>query len=40
MKEAIAAVAQQRGLAVVFDSKLALYTANDVTDDVLKRLNK
>lgn len=39
VKAAISAVAQQRGLAVVFDSTLAIYSANDITDDVLKRLN-
>ena len=40
VKTAISAVARQRGLAVVFDSQVALYTANDITDDVLKTLNK
>lgn len=39
VKVAIAAVAQQRGLAAVFNSQYAVYTANDITDDVLKRLN-
>jgi len=39
VKAAISAVAQQRGLAVIFDSTLAIYSANDITDDVLKRLN-
>lgn len=39
IKAAITAVAVQRGLAVVFDGQLAIYTANDITDDVLKRLN-
>lgn len=39
VKAAIAAVAQQRGLAAVFNSQYAVYTANDITDDVLKRLN-
>ncbi len=40
VKEAIAAVAQQRGLSVVFTSDVAVYTTNDITDDVVKRINK
>jgi len=40
VKEAIAAVAQQKGLAVVFDSTFAVYTTNDITADVVKRINK
>jgi Skp family chaperone for outer membrane proteins len=40
LKQAIAAVAQQKGLAVVFDSNVALYTSNDITEDVTKRFNK
>jgi Skp family chaperone for outer membrane proteins len=40
VRQAIAAVAKDKGLAVVFDSSVAVYTANDITDDVLKRLNK
>lgn len=40
VREAIAAVAQQRGLAVVFTSDVAVYTANDITEDVVKRINK
>ena len=40
VKEAISAVAQQQGLAVVFTSDIAVYTANDITDDVVKRINK
>jgi len=39
VKVAIAAVAQQRGLAAVFNSQYAVYTSNDITDEVLKRLN-
>ncbi len=39
VKAAIAAVAQQRGLAAVFNSQYAVYTANDITDEVLRRLN-
>jgi Skp family chaperone for outer membrane proteins len=40
VKDAIIAVAQQRGLSVVFTSDIAVYTANDITDDVVKRINK
>ena len=40
VKDAITAVAQQRGLSVVFTSDIAVYTANDITDDVVKRINK
>ena len=40
VKEAIAAVAQQKGLSVVFTSDIAVYTTNDITDDVVKRINK
>ena len=40
VKEAIASVAQQKGLSVVFDSNLAVYTTNDITADVVKRINK
>lgn len=40
VKEAISAVAQQKGLSVVFTSDIAVYTANDITDDVVKKLNK
>jgi len=40
VKEAIAAVAQQKGLSVVFTSDVAIYTANDITEDVVKRINK
>jgi len=40
VRAAIADVAQQKGLSVVFDAQVALYTANDITDDVTKRLNK
>lgn len=39
VKAAIAAVAQQRGLAAVFNSQYAVYTANDITEEVLRRLN-
>lgn len=40
VKAAISDVAKQRGLSVVFDSSVAIYTTNDITDDVVKRLNK
>ena len=40
VKEAINSVAQQRGLTVVFTSDVAVYTTNDITDDVIKRINK
>ena len=40
VKEAITATAQQRGLTVVFTSDIAVYTTNDITDDVIKRINK
>jgi len=40
VKEAISAVAQQRGLSVVFTSDIAVYTTNDITDEVIKRINK
>ncbi len=36
---AIAAVAKDHGLTMVFTSQVAVYSNNDVTDDVLKRLN-
>ena len=32
--------AKDRGLTMVFSSEVALYSANDITDDVLKKLNK
>ncbi len=40
VKDAINAVAVQRGLTVVFTSDVAVYTTNDITDDVIKRINK
>ena len=40
VKDAITATAQQRGLTVVFTSDVAVYTTNDITDDVIKRINK
>jgi Skp family chaperone for outer membrane proteins len=40
VRAAIGTVAKEHGLAVVFDAQLALYTANDITDEVLAHLNK
>lgn len=40
IRQAVAKVAQEKGLAVVFDSKVAIYTANDITQDVIKAINK
>ena len=40
VKQAIAAVAKDKGLGVVFDAAVAVYTANDISDEVIKRLNK
>ncbi len=40
VKAAIMAVAKQQGLTVVFDSSVAIYTSNDITDEVVKRINK
>jgi len=40
VKDAINAVAQQRGLTLVLTSDIAVYSANDITDDVIKRINK
>lgn len=40
VKEAIAATARERGLSMVFTSDVAVYTTNDITEDVIKRINK
>ena len=40
MKTAVAKVAQDKNLSVVFDSNVAVYTSNDITSDVIKHLNK
>lgn len=40
VRVAITEVAKVRGLAVVFDSSVAVYTSNDITDAVVKQLNK
>jgi Skp family chaperone for outer membrane proteins len=40
VKAAIAKVAQDKNVAVVFDAAVAVYTANDITGDVIKHLNR
>lgn len=40
LREVIGEVAKEKGISVVFDSSVAIYCNNDITDDVLKRLNK
>ena len=40
VKEAITAAAKERGLSMVFTSDVAVYTTNDITNDVIKRINK
>lgn len=40
IRAAIAQVAKEKNIAVVFPSQVALYAANDITADVLKVLNK
>ena len=40
IKGVIAKIAQEKGLSVVFDNKVAIYTANDITADVVKAINK
>ncbi len=40
MRAGISKVAQEKNLTVVFDSAVAVYTANDITNDVINRLNK
>lgn len=39
IRVAVAKVAQQKGLTVVFTGDIAVYTQNEITDDVLKVLN-
>ena len=39
IRAAVATVAQQKGLSAVFDSQFAIYTANDVTQAVIAKLN-
>ena len=40
IRDAVGKIAKDKGLTVVFDSQFALYTANDITADVIKQLNK
>lgn len=40
IRKAVAAVAQEKGLALVFDSAFVLYASNDITSDVIRRLNR
>jgi len=40
VKTTIRTIAERHGLSVVFDSQVAIYTANDITEEVLKTLNK
>lgn len=40
IKDAITAVAQQKNMTAVFSSDVALYTTNDITSEVVKRVNK
>ncbi len=40
VRAAIATVAKAKSLAAVFDSTIALYTANDITPDVIAQINK
>ncbi|MGQ9487180.1 MAG: OmpH family outer membrane protein [Armatimonadota bacterium] len=40
IRKAVAAIAQEKGLAVVFDSTQVLFASSDITNDVIKRLNK
>lgn len=40
VRTAIGEVAKDRGLMMVFDAQITVYSANDISDDVLKRLNK
>jgi len=39
IRSAVAAIAKQKGLSVVFDSTYAIYTANDITQAVIAKLN-
>ena len=40
VREAITTIAKEKGLSMVFTSQVAIYSTNDITEDVLKRLNK
>ncbi|HEX5324361.1 MAG TPA: OmpH family outer membrane protein [Capsulimonadaceae bacterium] len=39
IRAAVAAVAKQKGLTVVFDASVAIYSANDITQAVITKLN-
>jgi Skp family chaperone for outer membrane proteins len=40
LRGAITKVAQDKGIAIVFDNKAAVYAGNDITNDVIKIINK
>jgi Skp family chaperone for outer membrane proteins len=40
VRTAIGEVAKDHGLMMVFDAQITVYSANDISDDVLARLNK
>ena len=40
IRAAIADVAKSKSISLVFDSKVAIYSANDITPDVIKQVNK
>lgn len=40
IRTVIGQIAKEKGISVVFDSSVAIYTTNDITDEVLARLNK
>ena len=40
LRSAITKVAQDKGIALVFDNKVAVYAGTDITNDVLKAINK
>lgn len=40
IKAVIGKIAQEKGLSVIFDSQVAIWTANDITQDVIKQINK
>lgn len=40
IKAIIAKVSKEKGISVVFDSQVAIYTANDLTDEIIKQINK
>jgi Skp family chaperone for outer membrane proteins len=40
LRSAITKVAQDKGFSIVFDNKVAVYAGSDITNDVLKIINK